>query len=287
MKNKTAIVAAFTGIVLIAGAAWAQNPPRPKSQKEFDSLKAIDAAPSAEVRLQKIDDFLAAFADSDFKPALLDEAVEVAAEKNDYPLAMAWGQRDLDANPKSYVAMASLALVTANNTKEFDLDKDQKLKQADKWANDALATLKTSPRPFQFPEDRWPEIKKSFEASCHQALGLVAMVQKKYDVSSTEFQAAYDLMPESSYLVRKGEAQTKDRKYDDAVATFDKVLAAPDANAVVKRIAENMKQNALRAKGGPAARPGRTARRPSAASRAGACSTARRREKVEPRGAMG
>ncbi|HTP88745.1 MAG TPA: hypothetical protein VMJ34_17450 [Bryobacteraceae bacterium] len=268
MKNKTAIVAVFAGIALLAGAAWGQNQPKPKSQKELDGLRAIDTAPSAEARLQKIDDFLSAFADSDFKLMVLDEAVEIASEKNDYPLALAWGQRDLSVNPKSYVAMASLALVTANNTKEFDLDKDQKVKQATTWATEALDALKTAPRPFQFPEDKWPMIKTSFEASCHQALGLIGTVNKKYDVAATEFQTAYDLQPEPSYLVRKGEAQSKDRKYDDAIATYDKVLAMPDLNPVVKRVTENMKNNALRAKNAsvaPAAKPAAAPAPPPAA----------------------
>jgi len=255
MRKRTAILAALTGIVLLGAAVWGQNAPRPKSQKELDGLKAIDTAPSADLKLQKIDDFLAAFADSEYRFVLLDNAVGIASEKNDYPLAMAWGQRDLDVNPKSYVAMVSLALVTANTTKEFDLDKDQKLKQAEKWANDALELLKTATRPFQYPEDRWPEIQKTFQGSCHQALALIGMVRKKYDVAASEFQAAYDLLPEPSYLVRKGEAETKSGKFDDAIATFDKVLATPNLSPVVKRITENMKNDAIRRKGGPAAAP--------------------------------
>lgn len=260
MKTRNRLQAIIAGIALLAGmTALGQNAPRPKSQQELDALKAIDTAPSLEVRLKKIDDFLGSFADSDYKPILLDQAVGMAAEKNNYVLAMAWGQRDLDANPNSYVAMEAMATVTANTTREFDLDKDQKLNQAEKWANTALELLKTAPRPAQFTEDRWPTVKKFYEASCHLALGMVANDRKKFDLAAAEFQKAFDIMPEPAYLIRLGEAQVKGRKYDDAIATYDKVLATADLNPVVKGVAEREKGDAVRLKGGPAPAPAKPA----------------------------
>jgi tetratricopeptide (TPR) repeat protein len=248
MRKTTAILAALTAAVLVAGAAWGQNTPRPKSQKELDGLKTIDAAPSVDLKLQKIDDFLAAFADSDYKPILLDNAVGLAANKNDYPLTMAWGQRDLDANPNSYIALLSLATVTVSNTKEFDLDKDQKLNQAEKWANGALEALKTASKPFYIQDEKWPDAKKGYEASCHQTLGLIALARKKFDVAAAEFQKAFDILPEPAYMVRVGESDVKAGKLDEAIAAFDKVLAMPDLNAVVKQVTEREKANAVKRK---------------------------------------
>jgi len=255
MRKMNVILAALTGILLLGGMVSAQNEPRPKTQKELDALKGIDASPSLEIKLQKIDAFLGDFPNSEFKQVLLDQAVGLAADKGDYPLAVAWGERDLDANPNSYVAMMSLATVTAKNTKEFDLDKDQKLIQAEKWARGALEALKTAEKPYFAPEEKWQAGKKSYEASCHQALGLIALVRKKFDVAAQEFQTAYELQPEPSYLIREGEADIRGTKYDDAIAIYDKVLAMPDLHPVVKRVAENERRDALRRKGVPAAAP--------------------------------
>ena len=253
MRTRNALLQTITGLALLASlATWAQNPPRPKSQPELDALRAIDSAPSLETRLRKIDDFLAAYADSDYKLILLDQAVAMAADKNNYPLAMAWGQRDLDANPHSYVAMQALAMVTANNTREFDLDKEQKLSQAEKWANTALEELKTAQRPPQFPEDRWPLAQKYYQAQCHLALGTIAVDRKKYAAAAAEFQTAFDITPEPAYLIRLGEAQLKGGKYDAAIATYDKVLATANLNPVIKGVAEREKADAVRRKGGPA-----------------------------------
>jgi tetratricopeptide (TPR) repeat protein len=255
MRKTTAILAILTGVLLLAGAVWGQNQPRPKTQKELDSLRAIDSAPSVEVRLQKIDDFLTSFPNSDYRDIVLDQAVQIASDKGSYPDAMAWGQRDLDANPTSYIAMLSLATVTARNTKEFDLDKDQKLAQAEKWANGALDALKAAKRPFFIPEEKWPEAQKAYEASSHQALGMIAFDRKKYDAAAAEYRTAFDLQPEPSYLIRQGEADIRGTKYDDAIAAYDKVLAMPDVNPVVKGVAEREKRDALRRKGVPATAP--------------------------------
>jgi len=254
MRTRNALLQAIAILALLASlATWAQNPPRPKSQAELDALKAIDSAPpSLDVRLKKIDDFLAAYADSDYKLILLDQAVGMAADKNNYALAMAWGQRDLDANPHSYVAMEAMAQVTANTTREFDLDKDQKLNQAEKWANGALEELKTAQRPPQFPEDRWPMVQKFYEAQCHLALGMIAVDRKKFDDAATEFQTAFDITPEPAYLIRLGEAQVKGAKYDAAIATYDKILAMANLNPVIKGVADREKADAVRRKGGPA-----------------------------------
>lgn len=249
MRKTAAILAAMTGILLLAGGVGAQNLPKMKSQKEVDAWNAINSAPSIDVQLQKIDDFLTAFADSDYRLILLDRAVGMAAEKNDYPLTMAWGQRDLDVNPNSYVAMLSLSTVTAASTREFDLDKDQKLNQAEKWANGALQALKTATRPVFIQEEKWPEAKKFYLSSCHQALGLIAIDRKKFDVASAEFQTAFDITPEPTYLIRMGEANLKGRNFDTAIAVFDKVLAMPDLNPVVKQVAEREKADAVRRKG--------------------------------------
>jgi tetratricopeptide (TPR) repeat protein len=269
MRKKTAILAALIGCVLLAAAAWAQSAPRPKSQKELDALKAIDAAPSLDTKLQKTDDFLAAFPDSDYKQYLLDRAAEMAADKNDYPVAMAWGQRDLDSNPNSFVAMLSLAKITAATTKEFDLDKEKKLIDAEKWANSALDLLKTAPKPAWFAEDKWPQVKKYYESSGYQTLGLIAMDRKKYDVAAAEFQTAFDTMPEPAYLIHVGEASIRGGKYDNAIAAYDKVLVTPDLNPVVKQVAEREKNEALRHKGLPpaaAAAPASPAAQPAPAS---------------------
>jgi hypothetical protein len=62
-------------------------------------------------------------------------------------------------------------------------------------------------------------------------------------------------MPEPAYLIHAGEANVRGGKYDIAIAAYDKVLATPDLNPVVKQVAERERNDALRRKGVPPAAP--------------------------------
>jgi len=254
MSNWTRITAAFIGALLFGGCAAAAQNLAPKSQKERDALVAIQSAPDADAKLKAIDDMLGSFPDTAYKTILLDMAVGIAQEKGDYPLTIAWAERDLEANPKSFVSMLAISTSTAANTKEFDLDKTEKLDKAEKYAKEALDTVKTAPKPAQVSDDKWPEAQKYFESGAHAALAMVDVDRKKYDEAIAEYKTAVDLYPDAASMVRLGDTYVKAGKYDDAIATFDKVIALPDVAPGIKRFAENSKNNVLKKKGpGPAA----------------------------------
>src|SRR5436305_1313333 len=108
--------------------------PKPKSQKEVEAVRAVQSATDPDTRLQKIDEVLTNFADTEYKSLLLDMAVQTAQQKGDDTLIAAWAQRDLDANPHSALALITMASITAGSVKEFDLDKQEKLSKAEKYA---------------------------------------------------------------------------------------------------------------------------------------------------------
>ncbi len=256
---RTTINTAFTGavILLMGWAASGQNL-GPKSPKERDALVAIQNAPDADGKLKAIDDMLANFADTAYKPILLDMAVGIAQQKGDYPLTIVWAERDLEASPKSYVAMLAISTSTASNTKEFDLDRNEKLDKAEKYAHQALDAVKTATKPPLVPEDKWPDAQKYYEASAHAALAMVAADRKKYDDAIAEYKTAIDISPDPASMIRLGDTYVKAGKYDDAIAMFDKVSAMPDVPPAFKQFATNAKNNAIakkKAASGGAAAP--------------------------------
>ncbi len=53
----------------------------------------------------------------------------------------------------------------AQITKEFDLDKDEKVKRATKLANDAIAAINATPKPNpKLADDQWAGIQKDLVA---------------------------------------------------------------------------------------------------------------------------
>jgi hypothetical protein len=79
---------------------------------------------------------------------------------------------------------------------------------------------------------------------------MISDVRKKYDVSTTEYKTALDDMaqPDPATMVRYAVAQEHLGKYDEAIATLDKVIADPTSQPVVKQYATNEKTKATNAK---------------------------------------
>lgn len=241
-------------LLAMATCLWAQEKqPQPKSQKEVEALQAIQAATDPDSRIKAIENLLNNFADTDYKPLVLQIATQSAQQKGDWPLTVAYAERTLEADPKSYNAMLILAAGTAQHTGEHDLDKDQKLAKAEKYANDAMAAIKTAPKPRpDLPDADWENAKKDFTAQAHEALGISASVKKKHDVAITEYKQALATAatPDPTTMVRLGAAYNATNKPDEAIPLLDKVLAMGNIPPAIKTVAQSEKSKAEKLKSG-------------------------------------
>jgi tetratricopeptide (TPR) repeat protein len=248
-----ALVALTCGAGLMM--AQAKQQPKPKSQKEVDAIMAVQNAATPQERLTAIDNLLTKFADTEFKPMVLQMAAGTAQQIGDMDKAIIYAERSLEADPKSFQSMLLLAQAWASRTKEFDLDKEEKLARAEKYAKDAMETLKTAEKPNPaITDEQWAAAKKDLNSQGHEALGSVAMVRKKYDVAIAEYKVAADTAssPDPATLVRLAGAYGQAGQWDQDVATLDKVLAMPDVHPQIKAVATQERARALQAKNGGA-----------------------------------
>jgi tetratricopeptide (TPR) repeat protein len=226
-----------------------QQGPKPKSQKELQALQQVQAATTPAQRMQAIDNVLENFTDTDYKHILLDMAIQSAQQANDPAKVEFYGERALKDDPKDVTAQLALASSTIQNTKEFDLDKEQKLAKAEKYANDSIDALKNAPSPNpQMPEAQWQEAKKQMTAEAYADLGASAALRKKYDVALTNYKTAADNDPEPVILVRLASAYNEDKQPDNAITTCDRILAMNEAPPQVKQIAQQIKATAQKSK---------------------------------------
>ncbi len=243
-----------SALLLMAAAAVAQQAapagPKPKSQKEVDALQKVQQATDPEERIKAIDAVLENFADTEYKVLLLQMAVQSAQQANDYPKVLVYADRALQADPKNYTAQLAIASATVQNTKEFDLDKEEKLAKAEKSANSAIEDLKTatSSNP-QVTEQQWNEAKKQMTAEAYADLGAVGVLRKKFDVALNNYKTATETDPTNSViLVRMANAYNEAKQPDNAIAAADKALAIADAPPQVKQFAQQEKARAEKAK---------------------------------------
>ena len=244
----------FTAVALLAmGTLLLPAQQTPPSPDELKALQAIVNANTVDARVAAADTFVKSFPKSEYRGFALTMAAEAYEVGGNITKAIIYYQQALEANPKDYNAMLMLAAETARTTREFDLDKEEKLAKAEKYANDGMALIPSAPKPNpQLTEEQWAALKKDDQARGHEALGLIAMARKKYDTAASEFKTATEVasQPQPSTFVRMGGSYTDAGKPDEAIAVLDKVLAMPNLPDQIKQVAQSEKARAEKAKTG-------------------------------------
>lgn len=244
----------FAVLPLLAQQPPANQGPHPKSQKELEALQKVQAAQQAgnwDAELTAIDNVLENFADTDFKPQLMNMALAAAGQKADYAQIVTWGDRLIQADPNDIPSRVTLAEATAQHTRENDLDKAQSIKKIDDYANKALELLKTANTPpVGVPEATWPDYKKQLTSQAYDALGQAAALDKKFPDAISAYKSALDAQPNSPVpSARLAKVYVDSKQYDDAISAADKVLAMNDAPPAVKQFAQQQKDAATKLKG--------------------------------------
>jgi tetratricopeptide (TPR) repeat protein len=226
--------------------------PGPKSQAEVQAVNAMIQAQTPDDKIKAVDELITKFANTDYKSFALEQEAEAYQQKGDNAKAIVYGEQALQADPKNFDADNLLANVTAATTKDTDLDKEEKLTRADKYAHDALDLLKTNEKPAlqsNLTDEQWKQRKGAAESLSWQALGTTALVRKKTDEAVADFQKGVDAFPDPVLMVRTGRALLAAKRPDDAITWFEKVMNSADAPAQIKSIAQADRVRALQAKG--------------------------------------
>ncbi len=264
---KRAIMSGILAMVVGLSGLMAQ---KVKSKGEGEAINAVLTATTLDDRIKNADAALTKYADTEFKAILMNLIAASYQQKGDADDAIIYAERCLkEADPKSYEAMLILAETTVQRTKEFDLDKEEKLSKAEKYANSALEALQSAPRFVLIREEQWPAYKAQQAARAHEVLGSAAMARKKYDVAIAEYKSSNDTSPDAASLYRMAAAYDAAGKYDEGIAILDKLMAQSDVNPTIRQYAQAERVRAMQGKGAlkpatpPAAAPAATPATPA------------------------
>jgi tetratricopeptide (TPR) repeat protein len=251
---KNLFLRVVTGSVAAAFLLAQDKQPAPKSQKEVDALNAMFKATDNDGRIKAANELLTKFADTDFKALALYMIATSYNEKKDTTNTIVYGERVVEADGKSALgahARVMIATSLAMTTKEFDFDKEEKLGRADKLSKEAVEVVKTAPKfNPSLTEEQWDQAKKGYTAEAYVAQGMTATVRKNWNDAIANYKLGAETDPSNSATwVRLGAAQVSGAKYDDAIATLDKVIAMPGVDAAVLNYAKAEKEKAVKAKG--------------------------------------
>ena len=246
------------GILSLGFGLWAQDQPRPKSQKELEALRAVQSAKTPDEQLKAIENVLENFADTQYKVILLQSAVQIEQQKGDFAQVVFYCQRLIEADPKNAFGLVTLAAETARHTREFDLDKEEKLAGVDKYAKAAIEAAKQMPKPRpDITDEQWEGARKDMESQAYEAEGMAAALRKKYDEAIADYKQALTVAAtkDPATMVRMGQVYIDAGKLDDAAAAFDNALSSPVASPQVKTVAQAKKEEVAKRKAAAGAKP--------------------------------
>ena len=256
----TGILAIGAGISCLMAQAPAAKGPAPKSKSEMEALQALQAAQgNPDATIAACENLITKFADTDYKGVALAMEADAYDKKGDSEHMVIFAERALDANPQDFSSTLMLAKYYATHTRENDLDREEKLAKADKYANSVIALMKTVPKPNpQLADAQWEEVRKDISAEAYNAMGLSNLTRKKYDAAAASFKQAMDTnsRPEPAYQVRLASALQAGGKNDEAIVMCDKILADASAHPQIKQLAGTIRAAAVKGGGkAPGAAP--------------------------------
>ena len=220
---------AFATLVCVAGL-YAQMP-QFKSQEEIDAFILVQSAPSEDQRASAGADFIAKFPKSEAVGLASYMTMLAYQQLNDFDNMLLYGELVLSTDPVPNVkvgTLISLASAIPARTREFDLDKDEKLNKAEDFAKQAMNLIPTIQKMDpNMDDDAWLSTKMEFMSQCHEAVGSVMLKRQDYPAAEASMRKALDLTPDPQpfTLYQMATALNKQGKNEEAGGLLDRCTA--------------------------------------------------------------
>jgi tetratricopeptide (TPR) repeat protein len=179
-----------------AAAAPGKRPPQAKTQPEFEAYKAGIALTDAGAQEKAADDFASKFPQSELRVVLYKAAMQKYMQVNNGEKTLEMGQKAIALDGDDPEALVGVAQVLTERTKDTDLDKDQKLAEAKKDAEHALATVDTDVPTAGYPPEKIDLFKRYMQSEAYAILGTLASNAEKYPEAETALRKSIEVFPE-------------------------------------------------------------------------------------------
>ena len=179
-----------------AAAPQGKRPAQAKTQPEFAAYNAARALTDPAALEKAADDFATKFPDSELRPILYSGAMNAYQQANNADKMMEMAKKILTYDADSPEALLGVSQVLAEQTRETDLDKDQKLAEAKKNAERALITVDTDVPTAGIPQDRLDAYKGYLRSEAYAILGTLSFNAKNWADAETDLRKSIDALPQ-------------------------------------------------------------------------------------------
>ncbi len=179
-----------------AAAPAGKRPPQAKTQAEFDAYKAAMAMTDTAAQEKAANDFAAKFPDSELRALVYKAVMHGYQQANNGDKMIEMAQKVLTYEPDDPEALLGAAQVLAERTRDTDLDKDQRLAEARKYAQRALVTVDTDVPSSGYPPEQLNAFKGFLRSDAYAILGTLDFNAKAWADAEANLRKSIDAYPQ-------------------------------------------------------------------------------------------
>lgn len=240
--------------------------PQAKTQEEFQAYQQAATKTDPAEAEAAADDFAAKFKDSEIRGVLYHRVLQLYQSANNAEKAIEIGRKILAINPNDPIANVMVATFIAERTRETDLDKDQRVAEAQKDAKKALETVDTEFMTAPgTPPERVEAAKAMIKSMAYAALGASEAANSNYAAAENYFKQAVSIpsaQPDAVMWLQYALVLDKAKKYPEALTIANKAFDASPAGSPVQNLVKQERERLLKLTGAPAPAPAATTTTP-------------------------
>ena len=179
-----------------AAAPAGKRPPQAKTQPEFEAYKAAMAQTDPAALEKAADDFATKFPESELRPLLYTATMQRYQQANNGEKMLEMGRKVLSIDPDDPGALVGVAQALAEQTRDTDLDKDQKIAEAKKDAERCLVTVDTDVPTSGYPPEKLAAFKNFLRSEAYVVLGTLAFKASSWADAETNLKKSIEALPE-------------------------------------------------------------------------------------------
>ena len=211
-----------------APTAPVKRQPQAKTQDEYKAYQEAAAKPDPPSLEQAANDFAAKYPTSELRSVLFQREMTMYQASNNAEKTIEAGKKVIAIDPDNSAALVTVALVIANKTRENDLDHDERMAEASKYANHALEAVDNGTGvPAGTAEDKVPMFKELVRSMAYSSLGTVEFNRKNYPQAETYLRKSVEssaLQPDPVTWLQLSLALDRENKYNDALQAANKCI---------------------------------------------------------------
>lgn len=184
-----------------AAAPQGKRPPKVNSQEEFAAYKAAIAMTDPAAEEKAANDFAAKYPQSELQPLIFKNVMQRYQQANNGDKMVEMAKKTLAIDPDDPEALVAVAQVEAEQTRETDLDKDQKYADAKKDAERALVTVDTDVPTSGYDPQQLANYKNFIRSQAYFVLGTVAFKASIWPDAEVNLRKSIDALPQSPDVV--------------------------------------------------------------------------------------